>query len=211
MTTTPRTDAASIPFHAIKLPAFPSGHVDVNCKFVAAGEMAKLERELQQAKQEVEEAKSRCHCHDWRNQCDQLRREKQELETQLAEQIECVNKLDLKVAQEHYALRQQNAELAAQVERLREALASIFNPKSGACDYEYENNKVSGYSFMVGSKLETDLKHTLSITPSTALADHMKPWVEFVKFASEFEERVEKPFSTYVLREQARKLLDTIK
>ena len=51
---TPRTDAVSIPYYAIKLPQFPRGHYDVNVKFVVAGEMEKIERELQTANRDID-------------------------------------------------------------------------------------------------------------------------------------------------------------
>ena len=45
-TPTPRTDAAAIPFHAIKLPYHPSGLPDYTTRWVPRDKMAELEQEL---------------------------------------------------------------------------------------------------------------------------------------------------------------------
>jgi len=49
-TPTPRTDAASIPAHAIRLPLLPSGQYDGNVTFIPSDFARQLERELAQSK-----------------------------------------------------------------------------------------------------------------------------------------------------------------
>jgi hypothetical protein len=44
---------------------------------------AKVTAERDQLRKELEEAKSRCHCHDWRQECDNLRMENEQLRQQL--------------------------------------------------------------------------------------------------------------------------------
>lgn len=69
MSDTPRTDAEEIPFHAIKLPHFPNGKLDVSCKWVSSSFARTLEREVAASNRELVE---------WERRYDQLKQQLKE-------------------------------------------------------------------------------------------------------------------------------------
>ena len=52
-TPTPRTDAASIPAYALRLPLLPSGQYDRNVTFIPSDFARQLERELNEAQNKI--------------------------------------------------------------------------------------------------------------------------------------------------------------
>lgn len=127
--------------------------------------------------------------------------------------------------------RRSNAELSAQVERLREALQRVWDKDE--CGYVTNGGSLTcvkcGFSTTTGDP--KDIKHhdrctqgfiaaALSLTPSDALKEYMKPWVEFVELANqklkflldecdwEGDERI--PLAFDGMQDQARNLLASI-
>lgn len=96
------------------------------------------------------------------------------------------------------ALKQANAELAASEARLRETIKST-------ADWRNKSYNTSNEYFAAMETKVSELEGLLSTPPSTALAEYMKPWREFVEGCLPRLSNRDEP--DVKLRDQARELL----